>query len=234
MTGKVAIITVGARGVGASLVARYRERGWAVVASAPTIAPSPDPDLLTIAADITDPATAGQIVGAALKRFGRVDTLVNNASAHHGKPFTEYSPADYAVTEASLARFFWLTQRAIAEMATRYGGHVVSVLTTMADIADPGAPAALASMIRGSQVAATTSLALEYASLGIRVNAVAPGVIETPLQPARSHDVYSGRLPRLPPGQISDVVDAVLFLESSPFITGEVVHVDGGQNRAWI
>jgi NAD(P)-dependent dehydrogenase (short-subunit alcohol dehydrogenase family) len=235
MTGKVAIVTAGTGGIGARLVAVYRERGWAVVASARTVGPSPDPDLLNIAGDVADPVTADRIVGGALKRFGRIDTLVNNAGIYLSKPFTDYTPADYAVTEASLAAFFWPTQRAITEMATRYGGHVISVLATTADIADSDAPAVLAALTRGSQVAVTRSLALEYACLGIRVNAVVPGIIKTPLPPARSRDVYGGRLPPLPrAGQISDIVNAVLFLESSPYITGEVVHVDGGQNRAWI
>jgi NAD(P)-dependent dehydrogenase (short-subunit alcohol dehydrogenase family) len=206
MTGKVAIITADTRGVGARLVAGYRERGWAVVATARTVGPSPDPDLLTIAGDIADPATANRIVDGTLKRFGRIDTLVNNAGVHLSKRFTDYTPADYADAEVSLAGFFSLTQRAIAEMATRYGGHVVSVLATTAGQADSGAPAFLAALIGGGQVAATRSLALEYAPLGIRVNAVLPQA-----------------------GQLSDVVNAVLFLESSPSATGEIVHVDGGE-----
>jgi NAD(P)-dependent dehydrogenase (short-subunit alcohol dehydrogenase family) len=229
MTGKVAIITAGTPDVEARLVAGYRERGWAVVASARAGGPSTDPDLLTIAADIADPAAAGRIVGGALKRFGRIDTLINNAVVNLAKPFTAYTPADYAVAEVSLAGFFWLTQRAIAEMAIRYGGHVVSVLAATADTADSGAPAVLAALTRGSQVAATRSLAREYASLGIRVNAVVPGLIEAPRPPARSCDVYDGRFPPLPGGdQIGDVVNAVLFLESSPSVTGQVVHVGGG------
>ena len=229
MTGKVAIITAGTPDVGGRLVAGYRERGWAVVASACAGGPSTDPDLLTIAADIADPAAAGRIVGGALKRFGRIDTLINNAVVNLAKPFTAYTPADYAVAEVSLAGFFWLTQRAIAEMAIRYGGHVVSVLAATADTADSGAPAVLAALTRGSQVAATRSLAREYASLGIRVNAVVPGLIEAPRPPARSCDVYDGRFPPLPGGdQIGDVVNAVLFLESSPSVTGQVVHVGGG------
>jgi NAD(P)-dependent dehydrogenase (short-subunit alcohol dehydrogenase family) len=229
MTGKVAIITAGTPDVGARLVAGYRERGWAVVASARAGGPSTDPDLLTIAADIADPAAAGRIVGGALKRFGRIDTLINNAVVNLAKPFTAYTPADYAVAEVSLAGFFWLTQRAIAEMAIRYGGHVVSVLAATADTADSGAPAVLAALTRGSQVAATRSLAREYASLGIRVNAVVPGLIEAPRPPARSCDVYDGRFPPLPGGdQIGDVANAVLFLESSPSVTGQVVHVGGG------
>jgi NAD(P)-dependent dehydrogenase (short-subunit alcohol dehydrogenase family) len=231
MTGKVAIITGVSRGIGAGLVAGYREQGWAVVASARTIKPSPDPDLLTVAGDIADPATAERLVGGALKRFGRIDTLVNNASIYLSRAFTDYTPAEYAaVTGISLAGFFWPTQRVIAEMATRYGGHVVSVLAAATDISDSGAPAVLAALTRGGQAAITRSLALEYASLGIRVNAVAPGLIQTPLHWAGRCGGLGGRLPPLgQAGQVSDVVNAILFLESSPYITGEILHVDGGQ-----
>ena len=229
MTGKVAIITGGPRGVAAGVVAGYRERSWAVVASARAIRPSQDPDLLTVAGDIAEPATADRIVGEALERFGRVDTLVNSAGIYLPKPFTSYSGADYAaVTGVSLAGFFWLTQRVIADMAVRYGGHVVTVL---AGIADPGTPAVLAALTTGGLAAATRSLATEYVSYGIRVNAVAHGIIQAPLHPAGSYENLGGRLP--PPGiasQVSDVVNAVLFLESSPPMTGEILHVDGGQN----
>jgi NAD(P)-dependent dehydrogenase (short-subunit alcohol dehydrogenase family) len=232
MTGKVAIITEGSRGVAAGVVAGYRGRGWAVVASARTIRPSQDPDLLTVAGDIADPATADRIVGETLERFGRIDTLVNNASIYLSKPFTDYTAADYAtVTGVNLAGFFWLTQRTIAEMAVRYGGHVVTVLTSVADIADSGAPAVLAALTKGGLAAATRSLAIEYASHGIRVNAIAPGIIQAPLHPAGSYENLGGRLPPLGiAGQVSDVVNAVLFLESSPYITGEILHIDGGQN----
>jgi NAD(P)-dependent dehydrogenase (short-subunit alcohol dehydrogenase family) len=229
-TGKVAVITGASPGIGADLVAGYRGQGWAVVASALRIKPSQDTDLLTIAADTADPATADRIVSAALERFGRIDTLVNNASVYLLKPFTDYTAADYAtVTRVNLAGFFRLTQRAIAEMATRYGGHVVSVLATIAGAADPATPAALGALTSGGQVAATRSLAIEYASRGIRVNAVATGIIQSPVHPAGSYDDLDGRLPPLGrAGQISDVVSAILFLESSPYITGEILHVDGG------
>jgi NAD(P)-dependent dehydrogenase (short-subunit alcohol dehydrogenase family) len=230
MTGKVVIIAGSPRGIGAGLVSGYQGQGWAVVASARTIKPSLDPGLLTVPGDIADPATADRIIGAALERFGRIDTLINNASIHLSKPFTDYTAAEYAtIAGVGLAGFFMLTQRAIAEMATRYGGHVVSIMATIADIADSGAPAVLAALTNGGQAAATRSLAVEYASRGIRVNAVAPGVIQTPLHSARSCDGRGGRLPPLGrPGQVSDVVNAVLFLEASPYITGEILHIDGG------
>jgi len=230
MTGKVAIITGGSQGLGAGLAAAYRRQGWAVVATARTIQPSADPDLLAIEGDIAEPTTAGKIIGAAVNRFGRIDTLVNNAGVYLSKPFTDYTPADYAlVTGVNLAGFFWLTQAAIAEMATRYGGHVVNVTATLGEAADYGTPAVLAMLTKGALAAATRSLAIEYAAYGIRVNAVSPGIVATPEHPPESYQHLGGRLPPLGrAGQLSDVVDGVLFLESSPYITGEIVHNDGG------
>jgi len=229
---KVAIITGASRGIGAGLVAGYRGRGWAVVASARTIRSSQDPDLLTVAADITEPATADRIVDAALDRFGRLDTLVNNAGVCISKPFTDYTAADYAaVVGVSLTGFFWLTQRAIGEMAVRYGGHVVNVSASVAEVADCGMPVVLAALAKGGLAAATRSLAIEYAALGIRVNAVSPGIIQTSIDSAGSSDGHGGLAPPLGhAGQVSDVVDGVLFLESSPYITGEILHIDGGQS----
>jgi NAD(P)-dependent dehydrogenase (short-subunit alcohol dehydrogenase family) len=231
MTGKVAVITGGSQGIGAGLVAGYRQRGWAVVASALTIKPSDEPDLVTVAGDIADPATADLIADAALDKFGRIDTLVNDAGVFISKPFTEYTADDYtAVTGVNLAGFFWLTRRVIAEMATRYGGHVVNISATLAEVANSKAPSALAALTKGGLAAVTRSLAVEYASRGIRVNAVSPGIIQTPLHPADSYEELGDRLPPLGRvGQVSDVVGAILFLESSPYITGEILHVDGGQ-----
>jgi NAD(P)-dependent dehydrogenase (short-subunit alcohol dehydrogenase family) len=231
MTGKVAVITGVSQGIGAGLVAGYRRLGWAVVANALTIKPSQEPDLLTVAGDIADPATADLIADAALERFGRIDTLVNGAGMCVSKPFTDYTAEDYAlVTGVNLTGFFWLTRRVIAEMVRRYGGHVVNISATLAEVANSRTPAVLAALTKGGLAAATRSLAVEYASRGIRVNAVSPGIIQTPMRPA---DSYEGLGDRLPPlgrvGQVADVVDAILFLESSPYITGEILHVDGGQ-----
>ena len=231
MTGKVAIITGGSRGIGAGLVAGYRQQGWAVVAIARTIKPSEDPDLLTVAGDITDPATADRIVGAALERFGRIDTLVNNAGVYVSKPFTEYTAEDYAlVVSVNLTGFFWLTQRAVAQMLNQGGGHVVNITTTLVDNASSSAPSLLTALTKGGLAAATRSLAIEYASRGVRVNAVSPGIIQTPMHPAESYENLGDQLPPLGRvGQVSDVVDAILFLESAAYITGENLHVDGGQ-----
>jgi NAD(P)-dependent dehydrogenase (short-subunit alcohol dehydrogenase family) len=230
-THKVAIVTGASRGIGAGLVAGYRRRDWAVVASARRIKPSAEPGLLTVAGDIGEPATASRIIDAALERFGRIDTLVNNAGVFISKPFTDYTAADYAtVVGVNLSGFFWLTQCAIAEMATRYGGHVVNISATLAEVADSGTPAVLTALTKGGLTAATRSLAIEYASRGIRVNAVSLGIIQTPVYPADSYDDPGDRLPPLGRiGQVSDVVDGVLFLESSPYVTGEILHIDGGR-----
>src|SRR6202167_1574203 len=231
MAAKVAIITGGSQGIGAGLVAGYRARGWAVVASARTIGPFTDPEVLAVAGDIAEPATADAIVSAALERFGRIDTLVNNAGVYLSKPFTDYTAQDYAtIVGVNLTGFFWLTQRAIAEMANRYGGHVVAMSATLADVADSGAPAVLTALTKGGLAAATRSLAIEYASRGIRVNAVSLGIIQAAVYPTGSYDDPGDRLPPLGRvGQVSDVVDGVLFLESSPYVTGEILHIDGGR-----
>jgi NAD(P)-dependent dehydrogenase (short-subunit alcohol dehydrogenase family) len=228
---KVAVITGGSQGIGAGLVAGYRRLGWAVVAVSRTIKPQRDPDVLTVAADITEPASAERIIAGALERFGRVDTLVNNAGLFISKPFTDYTAEDYdSITGVNLTGFFWLTQRAIAGMLERGSGHVVNITTTLADYASSSSPSVLTALTKGGLAAATRSLAVEYASRGIRVNAVSPGIIQTPVHPAES---YAGLGDQLPPlgrvGQVSDIVDGILFLESSPFVTGEILHIDGGQ-----
>ena len=167
----------------------------------------------------------------ALEAFGRIDTLVNNAGVYVSKPFVDYTAEDYAaVVGVNLTGFFRLTQLAIAHMLARGTGHVVNITTTLVDVADSSSPSALTALTKGGVAAATRSLAIEHASRGIRVNAVSPGIIQTPVHPPES---YAGLGERLVPlghvGQVDDVVNAILFLESSPFVTGEIVHVDGGQ-----
>jgi NAD(P)-dependent dehydrogenase (short-subunit alcohol dehydrogenase family) len=227
---KVAIITGGSHGIGAGLVAAYRGRGWAVVANSRSIKPSGDRDVLAVEGDVSKPATADLIVGEALERFGRIDTLVNDAGVFISKPFAEYTAEDYAaMIGVNLTGFFWLTQRAIAEMVKRGGGHVVNITTTLADYANSSTPSVLTALTKGGLDSATRSLAIEYASRGVRVNAVALGVIQTPENAPESYDALAGLQPLGRVGQVSDVVGGILFLESSPFITGEILHIDGGQ-----
>ena len=228
---KVAIVTGGSQGIGAGLVGGYRRRGWAVVATSRSIEPDGDPDVLTVDGDISESATAERIISGALERFGRIDSLVNNAGVYISKPFTEYTADDYdTVVGVNLTGFFTLTQLAIVQMLRRGSGHIVNITTTLADYANASAPSVLTSLTKGGIASATRSLAVEYASRGIRVNAVSPGIIQTPVHPV---DSYAGLGSQLPPvghvGQVSDIVDGILFLESSPFITGEVLHIDGGQ-----
>jgi NAD(P)-dependent dehydrogenase (short-subunit alcohol dehydrogenase family) len=226
----VVVITGGSHGIGAGLVTAYRQQGWFVVASARTIEPSEDRAMLTVNGDISEPATADHIIGAAIERFGRSDTLINNAGIFISKPFTDYTADDYgSVVGVNLTGFFRLTQRAIAEMLKEGGGHVVNITTTLAEYADSGVPSVLTSLTKGGIASATKSLAVEYASRGIRVNAVSPGVIQTHLDEADSYNASARRAPLGRVGQISDIVDGILFLESSRFITGEILHIDGGQ-----
>jgi len=229
----VAIVTGGSSGIGADLVAAYREHGWAVVANARKMPPGDDPDVLAVDGDIADPATAEQITSAALGEFGHIDTLINNAGIYISKAFTDYTAADFGlVTGVNLSGFWWLTQRVITSMVKRGSGHIVNISATVAARANTAEPAALAAITKGGLAAVTRSLAIEYATRGIRVNAVSPGVIKTPLHPAESYTpkALGGRLPPIGrAGETSDVVRAILYLESAPYVTGEILHVDGGQ-----
>ncbi len=191
---------------------------------------SDDDDFVAVAGDVADPATAQRAIDQGLDRYGRIDTLINNAGIYIGKPFTDYTLDDYAaITAVNLTGFFHITQRAIAQMAERGTGHVVNVSTSLVDKADSTRPSALAALTKGGLVAASRSLAIEYASRGVRVNAVSLGVIKTPLHDPASYDGLEALHPLGRVGEVSDVVDAVLYLERATFVTGETLHVDGGQ-----
>ncbi|HMD46371.1 MAG TPA: SDR family oxidoreductase [Acidimicrobiales bacterium] len=227
---RVAIVTGGSQGIGAGLVAAYRRQDWAVVANSRKITPSEDPKVFTVDGDISQAATADRIIEGALERFGRIDTLINNAGVFISKPFTDYTADDYAaVVAVNLTGFFGLTQRVVAEMLDRGGGHIVNITTTLVDYANSDVPSVLTSLTKGGVAAATRALAIEYASRGIRVNAVSPGVIQTPASPPETYEALAELHPIGRVGQISDIVGGILFLESSPFITGEILHIDGGQ-----
>jgi len=229
--GKVAIITGASQGIGAGLSKAYRERGYAVIATARSIGPSEDSGIVAVEGDIADPDTAQRIVDAAIERFGRIDTLINNAGIYIGKPFTEYTLEDFnALIAVNLVGFFHITTRAIKHMLDKGGGHVVNVSTTLVEQADGGIPAALSVLTKGGLAAVTKSLAIEYASRGLRVNAVSLGVIKTPIHDASSYAGMGALHPVGRVGEIEDVVGGVLYLESAPFVTGEVLHIDGGQS----
>jgi NAD(P)-dependent dehydrogenase (short-subunit alcohol dehydrogenase family) len=228
---KVAVITGASQGIGAALVKAYRERDYRVVATARTIEPSRDDDILAVAGDIADRKTAERAISEGVTRFGRIDTLVNNAGIFISKPFTQYTEADFAaIVGVNLAGFFHITQLAVAEMEKRGSGHVVQITTTLVDHANAGVPSVLAVLTKGGLAAATRSLAIEYAKRGVRVNAVSPGTIKTPMHPAETHAQAAALQPMNRLGEISDIVDAILYLEGAGFVTGEILHVDGGQS----
>jgi NAD(P)-dependent dehydrogenase (short-subunit alcohol dehydrogenase family) len=228
---KVAVITGASQGIGAGLVKAFRDRNYRVVANSRSIKPSSDPDVIAVAGDIGDRAVAERIVKEALSRFGRIDTLVNNAGIFVAKPFTAYTAEDYAdVLSVNVNGFFHITQLALAEMEKQGSGHIVSITTSLVDHAIDGVPSVLASLTKGGINAATKSLAIEYAKRGIRVNAVAPGIIKTPMHTPETHAALAGLHPVGRMGEISDITDAVIYLDSAGFVTGEILHVDGGQS----
>jgi NAD(P)-dependent dehydrogenase (short-subunit alcohol dehydrogenase family) len=228
---KVAIVTGASQGIGAELVKAFRDRNYRVVANSRSIKPSNDPDVLAVAGDVSKPETARQVVEEGLRRFGRIDTLVNNAGIFIAKPFTDYTEIDLVNALAvNLAGFFHITQAAIAKMARQGSGHVVNITTSLVDHANSKIPSALASLTKGGLNSVTKGLAIEYAARGVRVNAVSPGIIKTPMHPAETHAALAKFHPLGRMGEIRDIVEAVLFLESAGFVTGEILHVDGGQN----
>ena len=225
---KVVIITGASRGIGAALVSAYAEAGYAVVANARAIGPSTNPKVVAVPGDVGDPATAERVVDKAVRRFGRLDSLVNGAGIYISKPFTDYTQADYdALLATNIAGFFHLTQRALRVMVQQGWGHVLTITATLAEQPVEGVPTVLASLTKGGLNAATKALAIEYAARGIRVNAISPAEIDTRAGPGPLPSAPAG-VPRI--GHVRDVVAAALYLEGAAFVTGEISHVDGGQS----
>jgi NAD(P)-dependent dehydrogenase (short-subunit alcohol dehydrogenase family) len=227
---QIAIVTGASGGIGAGLVTAFRATGYGVVGTSLSMPPSDDPGFLTVNGDITRAETAARVVEQALDRFGRIDSLINMAGIYIGKPFTECTPEDFAaITAVNLAGFFHITQRVIAQMVAHRSGHVVNMTTSLVDHADSTRPSALTSLTKGGLAAVTRALAIEYASRGVRVNAVAPGVVKTPLHDPASYEDLGALHPLGRVGEISDIVDGILYLERATFVTGEILHIDGGQ-----
>jgi NAD(P)-dependent dehydrogenase (short-subunit alcohol dehydrogenase family) len=200
-----------------------------VVATSRAIQPSNEPDLVTVAGDIGDPDTGKRLVAAALEKFGRIDTLVNNAGIFIGKPFTEYTEEDYRLKlKTNLDGFFFTTQQVIPVMLEQGSGHVVQITASTAEFATSFSPAIIAMLTKGGLNSATRALAIEYAKRGIRVNAVAPGIIKTPMHDPKNYEFMASTHPLNRVGDIEDIVRAVLYLEDATFSTGEILHVDGG------
>jgi len=206
---KVVVVTGASQGIGAELVKAFRKLDYRVVATARSIKPSDDANVVTVAGDIADPATARRAIAEGVARFGLIDTLVNNAGIFIAKPFTKYTDEDYAaITGVNLSGFFHITQLAIAEMEKNSSGHVVNITTTLTDHAISGVPSVLASLTKGGLNAATKS----------------------PMHAPETHEALGALHPMGHMGEMNDIVQAVLYLDSAPFVTGEILHVDGGQS----
>ena len=228
---KVAIVTGASQGIGAGVVAAYRKKGFAVIANSRNIRQGQDDDVVAVAGDIRDRKVADRVVQTALDRFGRIDTLINNAGIFIGKPFTEYTTEEFRdVMAVNVEGFFNITQPTLAQMVKQGTGHIVQITTTLVHQAIAGVPAALALLSKGGLYAVTGGLAIEYAKTGVRVNAVAPGIIKTPMHPQETHAMLDGMHPIGRMGEVSEVVDAIVYLEDAAFVTGQTINVDGGQH----
>lgn len=227
---RVVVVTGASRGLGEAIVKGYRDRNYRVVATSRSITPIDDPNFLAIRGDIADPETGRRVIESALERFGRVDTLINNAGIFIPGPFEKYTEQNYKdVLATNLNGFFFITQRAIEAMLKQGSGHVVQITTTLVEYANSNVPAVLASITKGGLAAATRGLAIEYSSRGIRVNAVAPGMIKTPLHAPETYEAVASLHPLKRMGEPEDITQAILYLEDASFVTGEIIHVDGGQ-----
>lgn len=233
---KVVIITGASRGIGASLVGGFRQLGYGVAANSRAIGKTDieadirrDPAIVLVEGDISNPQTAERVAGAAIERFGRIDTLVNNAGVFIPKPFLDYSETDLsAMMAVNVAGFFHISQQVIPWMLKAGCGHIVNITATIAEQPMGQLPSSLATLTKAGLNAATRALAVEYASSGIRVNAVSPGVINTPMHRPKLHEFLSSLAPMGRMGEPRDITDAVLYLEQAAFVTGEILHVDGG------
>ncbi|MBX4871661.1 SDR family NAD(P)-dependent oxidoreductase [Rhizobium bangladeshense] len=228
---KVAIITGASQGIGEALVKAYRDRGYNVVATSRSIKQKSDTGVHAVAGDIAKAETAERVVREAIERFGRIDALVNNAGVFVAKPFVDFTQEDFDLNfGVNISGFFHITQRAAKVMLQQGSGHIVNITTSLVNQPIAGVPAALASLTKGGLNSVTQELAIEFAKTGVRVNAVSPGIIKTPMHAPETHEAMSALHPVGRMGEIGDIVDAVIYLEGAQFVTGEILHVDGGQN----
>jgi NAD(P)-dependent dehydrogenase (short-subunit alcohol dehydrogenase family) len=231
---KVVIVMGASQGIGAGIVQGYREIGYAVIANSRSIRPSSDPDVLAVPGDIGDRETAERVVKGAMERFGRIDALVNNAGVFVAKPFTEFTAEDYRnVIHVNLDGFYHVTQLTLPHMVKQGNGHIVQITTALVDQPIAGVGASLAALTKGGLDAVTRALAIEYAKKGVRVNAVAPGIIKTPMHPPKTHAFLAGLHPLGRMGELREIAEAVLYLERAEFVTGETLYVDGGQHAGY-
>lgn len=230
---QTALITGASSGIGLGLTKGFLAAGYRVVATSRNVGAAgtlePSDDLLLVDGDVGEVSTARRVMEIAERRFGTVDVLINNAGIFVPKPFTEYTAEDFQrVVSTNLAGFFYMSQEAARHMQRNGGGQILTITTTLAQQPVAGVTAALTSLTKGGLNAVTRGLAIEYAGAGIRVNAIAPGIVDTPMHKAEDHEFLKNLhpIPRL--ASVEEIVDAALFLARSSFITGEVLYVDGG------
>lgn len=233
MTNKVAIVTGASSGIGLRITQALLGAGYSVVATSRRASSCPDlvasPHLALVDGDVADARTAERAVEETRARFGRLDLLVNNAGIFIAKPFTDYTSDDYdRLLSTNLAGFFHMTQHALRAMLEGPSGHIVNIGTSLAVQPIAGVPSALPILIKGGIEAATRSLAIEYAARGIRVNTIAAGIIDTPMHAPEKHEALKRLTPAHRLGTSAEMAEAVLYLESAAFVSGEVLHVDGG------
>lgn len=228
---KTAIVTGASQGIGAGLVEAFRKEGYNVVATSRKVCQSLDasPSLVLMDGDIGKQESAAKAVEAALKHFGAIDVLVNNAGIYRTKPFTDFTTEDFnALVSTNLLGFLYITQLTVKQMLKQKSGSVVTISAALVDQPVAGVNASVSMITKGGLNAVTRSLAIEYAKHGIRFNAVAPGVVDTPMHKHDSKEVLKTFQPMGKIVEVKDVVQAVLYLAQAGQVTGEVLHVDGG------
>src|SRR3984893_3978046 len=230
---KVAIVTGASRGIGRGITERLLETGYCVVANSRNITSAktlqPGDRLKLVDGDIANHDVAKQVVDSAIGNFGRIDLLVNNAGVFIPKPFTEYTTEDFRrATQTNLAGFFYVSQLAVAQMRLQKFGHVVNISTSLVSQPIAGVPGSLSNLTKAGLESVTRALAIEFAAEGIRFNAIAPGVVNTPMNPVEAHEFLRQLSPLKRLAEVGEVADLLLYLESAPFVNGEVVHLDGG------
>ncbi len=230
---KTAIVTGAGGGIGTGLVAAFLKDGYNVVATSRNITQSltPTPALVLVDGDISKQETAIKTTEAAITHFGAIDVLVNNAGIFRTKPFTEFTTEDFnALVSINLLGFIYITQLTVKQMLKQESGNVVTISASLADQPFAGENASVSMITKGGLNTVTRSLATEYAREGIRFNAVAPGVVDTPLHKDSSKESLKASQPMGKVVEVKDIVDAVLYLAQADQVTGEIIHVDGGSH----
>jgi NAD(P)-dependent dehydrogenase (short-subunit alcohol dehydrogenase family) len=230
---RTAIVTGASGGIGSGLVAGFLQNGYDVVATSLHTSQSftTSSSLIQVQGDIGQPETAAKAVNAAIQRFGTIDVLVNNAGIYLTKPFTEFTTDDFnALVSTNLLGFLYITQLTVKQMLQQKSGNVVTISASLVDQPFTGEKASVAMITKGGLNAVTRSLAIEYAKEGIRFNAVAPGVVDSPMHKDGPKDVLTSFQPMGKIVEIKDIVEAVLYLADAAQVTGEVLHVDGGSH----